>query len=266
MSLPPEILQQRYSTIELAYSERRWPEVESLSQGLLAELEPNPTDPLQLRLVLLLGHTRLYGLADPSGARRYYESVLDHCEESTLRDIAQQGLAHCAQAAEQQSATTGAATPWLDDGETTAAVTTVGATASQDASPWLAEQPEAGPASGSPPEPEPAAEVQAKPPVSALLPDSAAAAPARDTTPPAPGRGQGSGPEALAELAMEIVDEPEQIAVAQADPLRRQELELEELAADGPRDGDSGSDDEPRDLSADQLDDLSRGLLRLRLS
>lgn len=92
MSLSPEILQERYSAIELAYSERRWPEVESLSQALLAELSPNPADPLQLRLVLLLGHTRLYGLADPSGAHHYYASVLEHCEEPTLRDIAQQGL------------------------------------------------------------------------------------------------------------------------------------------------------------------------------
>jgi hypothetical protein len=36
MSLSPEMLQERYSAIELAYSERRWPEVENLSQALLA--------------------------------------------------------------------------------------------------------------------------------------------------------------------------------------------------------------------------------------
>ena len=35
MSLSPEIQQQRYAAIELAYSERRWAEVESLSQELL---------------------------------------------------------------------------------------------------------------------------------------------------------------------------------------------------------------------------------------
>jgi hypothetical protein len=61
----------------------------------------------------------------------------------------------------------------------------------------------------------------------------------------------------LPELAGEIVDEPEQIAVAQADPLLRQEVELEELTA---------ADGDPRELSSDQLDDLSRGLLRIRLA
>jgi hypothetical protein len=63
--------------------------------------------------------------------------------------------------------------------------------------------------------------------------------------------------EALPELTSEIVDEPEQIAVAQADPLLRQEVELEELTA---------ADGDPRELSSDQLDDLSRGLLRIRLA
>ncbi|MFM9103156.1 MAG: hypothetical protein ACKOPS_18220, partial [Cyanobium sp.] len=66
-----------------------------------------------------------------------------------------------------------------------------------------------------------------------------------------------------AELVGEIVDEPEQIAVAQANPLRRQELVLEELTSPG--EDNSSASDSPREWTADQLDDLSRGLLRIRL-
>jgi hypothetical protein len=68
----------------------------------------------------------------------------------------------------------------------------------------------------------------------------------------------------LPELAGEIVDEPEQIAVAQADPLLRQEVELEELTS--PLGELTAADGDPRELSSDQLDDLSRGLLRIRLA
>ena len=259
MSLPPEMLQQRYSAIERAYSERRWPEVESLSQALLAELAPNPADPLQLRLVLLLGHTRLYGLADPSGARHYYDSVLEHCEEPTLRDIAQQGLAQCGPAAEQQPTSSEAAAPWLADSDPSAPGSRTTPVTTFDASPWLGERTDAEQGSRPPePEPEPQSEREPEPEVPSPPPDPAASAPSQDSdpvvTPPTP---QGAALEALPELTSEIVDEPEQIAVAQADPLLRQEVELEELTA---------ADGDPRELSSDQLDDLSRGLLRIRLA
>jgi hypothetical protein len=65
-------------------------------------------------------------------------------------------------------------------------------------------------------------------------------------------------------LVPEIVDEPEQIAVAQADPLLRQELNLEELTPPEPSSASTLPD--PEELSAEQLDDLARGLLRIRLS
>jgi hypothetical protein len=61
----------------------------------------------------------------------------------------------------------------------------------------------------------------------------------------------------------EIVDEPDQIAVAQADPLLRQELVLEELTSPG--EDNSSAGDSTGELTADQLDDLSRGLLRIKL-
>lgn len=262
MSLPPEKLQERYSAIERAYSERRWPEVESLSQGLLAELEPNPADPLQLRLVLLLGHTRLYGLTDPSGARHYYASVLEHCEEPTLRDIAQQGLAQCDREAEAQLPITRAAAPWLTDSPPAAAGAATNAAASDDASPWLSELADAGQESGltveEPERPSPAADT----PAIAASPEPEPEASAQEQEP-----GLAAEPERLSEpepeLVGEIVDEPEQIAVAQADPLLRQDLVLEELTSPG--EDNSSAGDSPGELTADQLDDLSRGLLRIKL-
>lgn len=265
MSLPPEMLQQRYSAIERAYSERRWPEVESLSQGLLAELEPNPADPLQLRLVLLLGHTRLYGMADPSGARHYYDSVLEHCEEPTLRDIAQQGLAQCSQAAEQQPARSEAAAPWLADSDRSAPGARTTPATTLDASPWLGELTDAEQGSRTPePEPEAQSEREPEPEVPSPPPAPPASASSQDVSPAVtPLPPQGTALEALPELASEIVDEPEQIALAQADPLLGQEVELEELTSS--RAEHTAADEDPRELSSDQLDDLSRGLLRIRL-
>ena len=93
--MPPEVLQQRYAAIELAYSEQNWPEAEGLSQALLAELPQVSGDPLRQRLLLLLGHTRLYGMADTATARQHYGTVLAESEEPTLRDIAEQGLEQC---------------------------------------------------------------------------------------------------------------------------------------------------------------------------
>lgn len=267
MSLPPEKLQERYSAIERAYSERRWPEVENLSQGLLAELEPNPADPLQLRLVLLLGHTRLYGLTDPSGARHYYASVLEHCDEPTLRDIAQQGLAQCDREAEAQAPITQAAAPWLTDSAPAAAGAATQPAASDDASPWLSELAgaagqESGQTAAVPESPSPPAAPSADLPAIA-----SPAEPAPEAATPEQEPELAAIPERLsepeAELVGELVDEPEQIAVAQADPLLRQELVLEELAS--PEGGNIPASDDPGEWTADQLDDLSRGLLRIRL-
>lgn len=275
MSLSPEILQERYSAIELAYSERRWPEVESLSQALLAELSPNPADPLQLRLVLLLGHTRLYGLADPSGAHHYYASVLEHCEEPTLRDIAQQGLEQCAQQtdpppSQAAPAPTSAepAAPWLVGDEqaqpsgANPEAAEASATPSADATPWLSAQedpvslqPQVGP--HDPPPENGVNPVESRAP---LAPEQPA-----DTILVAIAEPSFSSPsEPAGVLVPEIVDEPEQIAVAQADPLLRQELALEELTPPEPSSASTLPD--PEELSAEQLDDLARGLLRIRVS
>ncbi len=268
MSLPPEILQQRYGAIELAYSEQRWPEVESLSEALLAELAPNPADPLQLRLVLLLGHTKLYGMADPTGALLYYNSVLEHCEEPTLREIAQQGQAHCGQQVHQPSPGSGAAAPWMTSADLSAdseSPQLPGATAgsSADATPWLAGEKEAEPAAR---QGDPIAAI-----VEASLRGDSLASDAPPTAPEPPATemtatepvGQRTA-EATNVLVPEIVDEPEQIAVAQAGPLLRQELAIEDLTP--PESVSTETPPDPGELSAEQIDDLARGLLRIRLS
>jgi hypothetical protein len=271
MGLSPQMLQQRYTAIELAYSERRWPEVESLSQALLAELSANPADPLQLRLVLLQGHTRLYGLGDPSGAHRLYASVLEHCEEPTLRDIAQQGLEQCAQQTKPSpsEASSGAdpATPWLVSDEQAQPSGTnpeeeASASHSADATPWLSPQedlespqPQLGRH-----DPSPEQDVnrgESTPPRVQKEPVDTIGAAIVEPKPSSPSEPAGV-------LVPEIVDEPEQIAVAQADPLLRQELALEELAQ--PEPGSASTLPGPGELSAEQIDDLARGLLRIRLS
>jgi hypothetical protein len=211
MSLSPEIQQQRYAAIELAYSERRWAEVEQLSQELLAEVPANPADPLRLRLELLLGHTRLYGLGDSSAARQHYASVLAHGTEATLRDIAQQSLDQCEQLERPSQG---------------------------DASPWMASQP-------------------AQPAAQLTQPITADISPVADPSPV---------PEAP--LLAEIVEEPEQIAVALADPQRRQELELEERLVIQPSNSAGPVDPlhfDPSQLSPGELEELSKGLLLLSL-
>ncbi|MEO1002026.1 MAG: hypothetical protein AAFX65_02825 [Cyanobacteria bacterium J06638_7] len=193
MSLTPEILQQRYATIERLYSEREWPQVEALSEALLSELPAEADDPVRLRLGLLLGHTRLYGLGAVAEARNHYQQVLDHCSETTLRQIADQGLQQCRLVEEGQgleSSAEAAATPWME------------------------------------------------------------------------------------KLAVDVVEEPEQLEVALAGSKRAESLDLQEVAAltsaardvrPSQRQVDPLSFD-PTRLSARELEELSRGLLRLRLS
>jgi hypothetical protein len=284
MSLPPEILQQRYSAIERAYSERRWAEVESLSQALLAELPPNPTDPLQLRLVLLLGHTRLYGMADPPGARLYYESVVEHCQEPTLREIAQQGLEQCGRAGRPGGTVSQPAAPWLgsehDPSQASAPPPQPGVPAGggPHATPWLTGDQEEEPAPAAPQsdqQPTPvdgraggpfagAALAADSPAAAQAVPESGARAGANAAEAMAPPQPLGQQPgDFTGVLVPEIVDEPEQILLAQANPRQRQELPLEEVAE--PSSLQSTQEPDPGELTAEQLDDLSRGLLRIKV-
>lgn len=279
MSLSPEIQQQRYAAIELAYSERRWEEVESLSQELLQELPGDPADPLRLRLVLLLGHTRLYGMGDAAAAREHYTSVRDHGNEPTLLEIAKQGLEQCQQLAQPAASAPTAAAPWLTGSaqETAPGAGASGASTGTDAAPWLT------PAATAQPAPEPAPAAQEAP--AAVEAPAAIEAPAAV---PAPDSGIDIGPEDQEPtgtvepdatpaadppdadpLVAEIVEEPEQIAVALADPQRRQEVALDVLEEQAQaRPALAATPQDPLHFDADalspeELQELSRGLLRL---
>ena len=127
MTTSPHSLQQRYEAIERVYSKRQWDDVAHLSEELLLELPNEPADPLRQRLQLLLGHTYLYGYEDRATATGFYSRVLAATQEPVLRDIAAQGLEHCANQATPPATTlevgsgqtptaasTGSAMPWLE--------------------------------------------------------------------------------------------------------------------------------------------------------
>lgn len=297
--MPPEVLQQRYAAIELAYSEQNWPEAEGLSQALLAELPQVSGDPLRQRLLLLLGHTRLYGMADTATARQHYGTVLAESEEPTLRDIAEQGLEQClaleqppaaaAAAPEAASDVTAAATPssetqpeaampWLEQLGGDAGANGTPAVGGGDAVPWLTQP---GPGEAAPAEATAVAEAaaaEAEPAVTGLEMDTPVQEAAIEAQLSLEKAASEPPAEALAvELAVEIVEEPEQIAVAQADPQRREELEIQEplvigAAASGSAiSGGEGAtaaalQQAQREESDALAQEFSRNLLRLRLN
>lgn len=238
MTLSPDIQQQRYAAIELAYSERRWLDVEQLSRTLLGELPDDRRDPLALRVVLLLGHTRLYGFGDSSLARRHYSTVLEHSEEQTLRDIADQGLRQCTLLAEPDTSVpsrsaTEAGIPAAEPSEPGAAA----APAATAATPWLTEHEMAGPRSqaagasvpvGADASPwlTPNVSDSTSPPslrdggkVAAQVPSDVPS----DVSPDGPSD-RVAGPATIGEVALaEVIEEPDQVEVALAanrqDPL-----------------------------------------------
>ena len=136
---------QRYAAIEQAYSRETWATVLSDGQELLQRLQPSDNPQLtglQLRLLLLLGHTQLYGYGDKAAAAGYYGSVAEQSGEAALTGIAEQGLKQCAIDSPPSelgmgsavAALTGPAAPWLT---TTTATATPGTTAAATAAaPW----------------------------------------------------------------------------------------------------------------------------------
>ena len=109
----------QYAALERLYSERRWAEVEERAEILLAEMDgavegqgdgPGDGD-LRSRVLLLLGHTRLYGFNDAGVAAEHYRQVLAAEPEALLLGIAQEGLNQCLAAEEQSPAD---AMPWLE--------------------------------------------------------------------------------------------------------------------------------------------------------
>ena len=97
----------QYAALERLYSERRWAEVEERAAVLLAELDGE----LRSRVLLLLGHTRLYGYKDAGIAAEHYRQVLAAEPEALLVGIAQEGLNQCLAA---QVPSPADAMPWLE--------------------------------------------------------------------------------------------------------------------------------------------------------
>jgi hypothetical protein len=103
----------QYAALERLYSERRWAEVEASAEVLLAEIEGD----LRSRVLLLLGHTRLYGYNDAGVAAEHYRQVLAAQPEALLVGIAQEGLNQCLAAQERSPAeepSPADAMPWLE--------------------------------------------------------------------------------------------------------------------------------------------------------
>ena len=109
----------RYAALERLYSERRWAEVEASAEVLLAEVDGAVGGQgdwagdgnLRARILLLLGHIRLYGFNDAGVAAEHYRRVLAAEPEALLIGIAQAGLNQCL-ATEELSPSD--AMPWLE--------------------------------------------------------------------------------------------------------------------------------------------------------
>jgi hypothetical protein len=81
--------------VERLYSRGAWSEALQAGEALQAQLRLGATNPLRLRLELLIGHTLLYGLGKRSKAERHYREVQTHCGDPVLLAIAAQGLQRC---------------------------------------------------------------------------------------------------------------------------------------------------------------------------
>jgi hypothetical protein len=119
----------QYAALERLYSERRWAEVEEHAAVLLAQIEGGVDGlgdgtgdgagdgDLRCRVLLLLGHTRLYGFNDAGVAAELYRRVLGAEPEALLLGIAQEGLNQCLATAEPSTLkepSPADAMPWLE--------------------------------------------------------------------------------------------------------------------------------------------------------
>jgi hypothetical protein len=200
----------RYAAIERLYSLGQWQQVLDESEALLAGLTGNDASSLRQRLLLLQGHTRLHGLGQIDAASALYQQVLDSQPEPVLLAVAQQQLARAqtmtetADPAVEPAVEPAPGEPTLLSQAfpfTAEAVGTAPPGQPAAAAPWLE--------SLSQPKPEPAPQPQA---------DAPAPAPPWLTEPPA------AAPTPVE--VIEVIEEPEQIAVHQADPDRAQIVDL----------------------------------------
>jgi len=213
----------RYAAIERMYSLGQWQQVLEASDALLADV-PGDDDPsLRQRLLLLQGHTRLHGLGQVDAASALYQQVLDSRPEPVLLAVAQQELAR----AQSMSVT---AEPAVEPAPSDTSLLS-------HAFPFTAE------AMGMPPPGQPAAAApwletvsQAQRPTQAEPPAPGEPAPQPDAAPPEPATPWVSEPAAAAPTPrptpvetlemIEVIEEPEQIAVQQADPEHAQIVDL----------------------------------------
>ena len=183
----------RYAAIERLYSLGQWQQVLDDSEALLAGLPGDDASSLRQRLLLLQGHTRLHGLGQVDAAAALYQQVLDSQPEAVLEAVARQELAR-ARSREQGM---DQAFPFKAE-----AVGTPPTGQAAAAAPWLETL------SQTKPEPE-------SQPVLAAQPEIAAQPPWVEQQP---------APEPL--TPVELVEEPEQVVVHQADPTRVEIVDL----------------------------------------
>jgi hypothetical protein len=177
----------RYAAIERLYSLGQWQQVLDESEALLAGLTGNNASSLRQRLLLLQGHTRLHGLGQIDAASALYQQVLDSQPEPVLLAVAQQQLARAQ-------------------------------TMTETADPAV--EPAVEPAPG-----EPTLLSQAFP----FTAEAVGTAPPGQPAAAAPWLESSSQPPAAAPTpveVIEVIEEPEQIAVHQADPDRAQIVDL----------------------------------------
>ena len=89
---PTRQVRRRYDAIEAAYTSGDYAEVLSQGLNLLQDLEDPASQPLRMRLLLLLAHTWLYGLGDQDSAAVAYGQVAAESDEEDLQVIAAEGL------------------------------------------------------------------------------------------------------------------------------------------------------------------------------
>ena len=217
-------LQERYAALERDYSNGQWQAVLTASETLLQELLTTPSVPLRCRVDLLIGHTWRYGLGEPAAAAESYARVLASEPEAVVRAIAEQEWQQC-QALLAAAAAGGTAGDGGGATATATAATTAGA-----AMPWLEALGGVGPAT---------AQAPVEPAHLAMAPFQRPMAAAPSTT-------------------VEVIDEPEQIAVHLADPRLTTMLDLVVQP-----DPDSN---QPSAFSPEDEAELRKGLLRVVLS
>ena len=230
----------RYSELERAYTEDRWPDVLEQGNQLIADLSNGPdpvTADLASRAHLLLGHAHLYGLRNPAAALHHYQALLAGSADPDLRRIAEEALPYCRSTVEP-------AAPEAAAGVfATAPATATDATAAATASPSVAQ--ELFPRAAFEPTTEPLGDQILDTQGQWIHQAGTASEPITEAATPwldgpirleqaiqtgvggmvaAPGK---TIKELVPSLEVEVVEEPELMEVAQADPSLAEELEIE---------------------------------------